>query len=99
MGKMADLRRGGVGGGPGDEGHCQDCRLLGLTGHVSRDEREEEIALGEDKLRAVECNEQTCAGLRCGRDGEDDGRSDNGGSIELDWFNLHGGTLTWSTDA
>jgi hypothetical protein len=94
-----DLRSGGIAGGPGDEGHCQDCRLLGLSRYVSRDEGEEEVALGENELRAVECDEQTSAGLRCGRDGEDNGCSDNGRSTQLDLFELPEEQLTWSTDA
>lgn len=48
------LRSSGISSRPRNESHGEHGRFLRLPRDVARDEREEQVALGEDELRAVE---------------------------------------------
>ena len=76
--RLEDLRRRHVAHGPADERQRQRRRLLGLPRDVARDEREDEVALRQEELRAVEGDEQPDARVVRRRDRVDDGGADDG---------------------
>jgi hypothetical protein len=71
VGCLEGLRSCHVAGGPGQEGHSKGHAFLCLASNVTRDGREDEIALGEEELCAVGANEAAgvvLGGLDCGDD-------------------------------
>lgn len=81
VGGLEDLGRCHVTRGPADEGHGQRRRLLSLARHVARYEGEDEVALGQVELGAVEGDEETDAVAGAGWDTVDDGCADDGGTL------------------
>lgn len=58
---LEDLGRRHVARGPADEGHGQGGGFLGLAGDVAGDEGEDEVALGDEELSAVEGDQEADA--------------------------------------
>lgn len=81
VGSLEDLGRRHVTRGPADKGHGERRRLLGLARDVARDEGEDEVALGQVELGAVEGDEEADAVAGVGWDAVDDGCADDGGTL------------------
>lgn len=70
-----------VSGSPGNERDGQGCGLLGLTGRIAGNKREQQVPLCQDELGAVECDQQANASRRSWFIMIDDCRTDDGRAI------------------
>ena len=74
---LEDLGCSHVGRSPADEGHADGCALLCLTRDVTRHERDYHVALCEEELSAVECDEEPTRVQRRGLDGDNNHGTDD----------------------